>query len=134
MGFLDRFRRQPEPTGAETATIMIDLAETFRTGTARLGWERTEAARLDGLCEGFLATNPPAENKHTMIMGLGAYLGELLVRHGGGRWEYDPNQKAAVVAMPNGLQAYPHNKVAKRLEHGPEHSLLAFYQYGLAER
>jgi hypothetical protein len=54
-----------------------------------------------------------------MIMSTGAYLGELLVRHGDGRWVFDPVTSAAVVEMPNGLRAHPHNKVAKRLDHGP---------------
>jgi hypothetical protein len=33
--------------------------------------------------------------------------------------------------MPNGLRAYPHNKVAKRLDIGPEHNLFQFYWYAL---
>ena len=66
-----------------------------------------------------------------MVMAMGAYLGELLVRHGDGRWAYDPEQRAAVVELPNGLRAHPHTKVAKRLDQGAQHNLLAFYQYGL---
>lgn len=56
-----------------------------------------------------------------MIMSIGADLGELLVRHGGGRWAFDPASGAAVVEMPNELVAYPHSKLAKRLDNGPEH-------------
>lgn len=114
---------------------MLGLARAFVDGSAAegdpFGWESDEAARLDGVCEAFLANDPPAEYQHSMIMAMGAYLGELLVRHGGGRWAYDAGQQAAAVEMPNGLRAYPHNKVAKRLERGPEHSLSAFYRYGL---
>ena len=136
-GFLKRFRkRQDDPTDSETADAMRRLAETFVRGTAEdgvvFGWEATEASRLDDLCDAFLASDPPAEYRHTMIMGMGAYLGELMVRHGGGHWAYDRDSHAAVVKMPNGLVGYAHNKVAKRLDHGPEHSLFQFYLYGTA--
>lgn len=133
--FLDRFRRRTDLTDAETTEVMRGLAKAFRTGLAEqgepFGWESAEASRLDGICDAFLATNPPAEYRHSLVMSMGAYLGELLVRHGGGHWSYDSKQSAAVVEMPNGLRAYPHNKVAKRLDVGPEHDLFQFYWYGL---
>jgi hypothetical protein len=135
VGFLDRFRKRADPTDAETADAMRRLAQAFVTGSVEegepFGWESTEASRLDDVCDAFLANNPPADYRHSMIMGMGAYLGELLVRHGGGRWAFDPTTNAAVVEMPNGLRAYPHNKVAKRLDRGPEHNLFQFYWYGL---
>jgi hypothetical protein len=135
--FLDRFRRPTDPTDAETAEVMRDLAEGFRTGSAAegvaLGWESAEAGRLDGICDAFLASDPPAEYRHSMVMSMGAYLGELLVRHGDGRWAFDQAMGAAVVEMPNGLIAHPHNKVAKRLEFGAEHNLFQFYWYGLTK-
>ncbi|MEV4413544.1 hypothetical protein [Catellatospora sp. NPDC049609] len=134
-GFLDRFRRRPNPTDAETAEAMGRLAETFVKGSAAegwpLGWESTEASQLDDICDAFLATDPPPAYRQSMIMSIGAYLGELMVRHGGGRWAYDPHENAAVVEMPNGLRGFPHGKVAKRLEHGREHNLFTFYRYGL---
>lgn len=36
-----------------------------------------------------------------------------------------------MVDLPNGLVAYPHNKVAKRMNVGVEHDLLQFYWYSL---
>jgi hypothetical protein len=133
--FLDRFRKRADPTDIETAEAMCGLAEAFRTGIAAegvpFGWESTEASRLDDVCDGFLATNPPSDYRHSMIMSMGAYLGELLVRHGDGHWTYDSEQRAAVVDMPDGRRAFPHNKVAKRLDIGPEHNLFQFYWYAL---
>lgn len=135
--FLDRFRRRADPTDEETADVMGSLAEAFRNGSAAegepFGWESSEASRLDGICDAFLASDPPAERRHSIIMSMGAYLGELLVRHGDGNWAFDPATSAAVVEMPNGLVAHPHNKVAKRLDRGPEHSLFQFYWYGLTK-
>lgn len=134
-GFLDWFRKRADPSDAETAQVMRGLAEAFVKASATegwpLGWESAEASRLDDICDAFLATDPPAAYRHSMIMSLGAFLGELMVRHGGGRWAYDPRENAAVVEMPNGLRGFPHNKVAKRLDHGREHDLFTFYRYGL---
>ncbi|RQW96969.1 hypothetical protein DLJ59_30235 [Micromonospora inaquosa] len=118
---------------------MRGLAEAFVRGTAgdgvSFGWESAEASRLDDVCDAFLASNPPADYHHNMSMSMSmsmrAYLGELLVRHGGGRWTFDPAESAAVVEMPNGLRAHPHNKVAKRLGRGPEQPLFQFYWYAL---
>jgi hypothetical protein len=126
----------PLPADHETAEAMRRLAETFISGAAvegwHFGWDHAEALRLDEACEAFLRSDPPADVRHSMIMAMGAYLGEQMVRVGGGYWAYDAKERAAVVEMPNRLRAYPHNKVAKRLERGPEHSLAEFYQYALS--
>src|SRR5262245_19410630 len=88
----------------ETAAAMRSLAEKFLSGGAaegwHFGWDPAEAARLDEACDAFLRTNPPAEIRHSMIMAMGAYLGELMVRFGGGYWAYDAKERAAVVEMP----------------------------------
>jgi hypothetical protein len=136
------FSRKPQPKvindadvidDAEVARAMLSLAEKFISGVAAEGWtfswDCAEIFRLDELCDGF--SNDDPEVRHSLIMAMGAYLGELMVRCGGGHWSYDPQDRAAVVDMPNGLRACPHNKVAKRLDFGPEHCLLHFYQYGL---
>lgn len=135
--FLDRFRKRADPTDEEIADLMRSLAEGFRSGSAAEGvpfsWESTEASRLDAVCDAFLVSDPPAEYRRSMIISMGAYLGELLVRHGDGRWVFDPAARPAVVEMPTGLLAHPHNKVAKRLDYGAEHSLFQFYWYGLTQ-
>jgi hypothetical protein len=132
--FLERFRRAPVPTDVQTAEEMLKLAEAFVADAAEEGetftWESAEASRLDSLCDALLATRPSPGRQYAWIMGMGAYLGELLVRNGGGRWSYG-KRTAAVVEMPNGLNGYPHNKVAKRLEIGAEHNLFQFYWYAL---
>jgi hypothetical protein len=114
---------------------MHKLADAFISGAAadgwHFGWDGAEVSRLDEYCDDFSSAPPPSEIQHSVILAMGAYLGELMVRCGGGRWTYDTNERAAVVAMPNELRAYPHNKVAKRIEFGPTHSLAPYYHYGL---
>src|SRR5262245_33992565 len=113
--FLDRIRRGRVPTDAETAQRMLRLAEAFIKDAAAVGevftWESAEASRLDDICDELVATRPSTSRRREWVLCVGAYLGELLVRNGGGHWSYDPREKAAVVEMPNGLRGYPHNKV-----------------------
>jgi hypothetical protein len=131
------FRRRSAgiPTDAETAATMGRLSTAFITGMADDGrpftWDEVDVTRVDDFCTEFLRDNPPGEQRHSMIMAMGAYLGELLVRHHAARWTYDPDMRAAIVSMPNGLNCYPHTKVAKRLEHGTTHSLSEFYRYAV---
>jgi hypothetical protein len=114
---------------------MRRLAEAFVEDTASDGeiftWDSADAGRLDGICDELVATRPSKARHRAWVMGVGAYLGELMVRHGGGHWSYDPKEDAAVVEMPNGLRGHPHNKVFKRLTIGPEHNLFQFYWYAL---
>ena len=133
MGWFSR-RQQPDVVDdSEVAKEMRKLADAFISGIAaegwNFGWDSAEVSRLDDLCDGLDNDNP--EMRHSVIMAMGAYLGELMVRCGGGSWSYDPQERAAVVDMPNGLRAHPHNKVAKRLNSGPQHSLIQFYQHSL---
>ena len=135
MGWFSRRRNPDVIDDVQVAEMMRNLAEKFISGSAAEGWhfnwDCAEVSRLDEGCDAFVGTSPPPEIRHSMIMAMGAYLGELMVRCGGGHWSYDTQERAAVVVMPNGLKAYPHNKVAKRIERGPEHSLFEFYRYSL---
>lgn len=114
---------------------MRRLAESFIEDTAAEGqvfaWDSADAGRLDDLCDELAASRPSKARRHAWVMGVGAYLGELMVRNGGGHWSYDVKEEAAVVEMPNGLRGYPHNKVFKRLTIGPQHNLFQFYWYAL---
>jgi hypothetical protein len=117
---------------AEVADHMRKLADAFISGAAadgwHFGWDSDEVSRLDEYCDVIRSDNPPTEIMHNVILAIGAYLGELMVRCGGGRWTYD---SAAAVDMPNQLRAYPLNKAAKRVELGDEHSLVPYYHYSL---
>ena len=119
----------------EAGAQMRQLAEDFVTTTAvhgmGLGWEAADASRLDALCDELLSTNPSDSVRESFSVMMGAYLGELLVRTGGGRWAFVPKVKAFGVTMPHGLRAFPMTKVAKRLDLGVEHDLFMFFWHGL---
>jgi hypothetical protein len=117
----------------DTATIMAELAEAFRIGTAEeagieLGWEASDVTKLDELAEMFVSSDPPADVRQSMVMAMGAYLGELLVRHTDGHWEYDPEHRAAIITLPNGVTDDPQSRIAKRLDGGGTDDLAAFYE------
>lgn len=63
-GLRDGHRPDPD---AETADAMRRLAEAFVKGAAEegdpFGWESAEASRLDGVCDVFLANDPPSSHR-----------------------------------------------------------------------
>jgi hypothetical protein len=121
------------PTDDQVAHAMRELAEIFVERSAHegfeVGWDAGSAQKLDELCEAFLAGRPDKDVMHSMIMSMGAYLGELIVRNADGRWMYSRQHEAAAVEVRQRTHCFPHNKVAKRLTHGDEHGLWAFYEY-----
>lgn len=63
-----------------------------------------------------------------LVFTFGAYLGELLVRHAGGRWVEPPAELGGWpgVALPNGTFADPIGKAFKRVDNGPEDNVRSF--------
>jgi hypothetical protein len=121
------------PTDAEMADSMLRWAEVFRATTAeltgvQLGWTEADARRLDELADQYVATSPPEDARQSLVLSLGAYLGELIVRNGKARWCYDEGQQAPAIENVEG-RGFPHNKVVKRLNGGAEHRLWPFYAY-----
>ena len=92
------------------------------------GWDAAAALRLDGLCDAFLASEPDEDAIQSMVLAMGSYLGELVVRNGHGRWTYDPRAGAAGVDVPSSKRCFPHSRVGQRLTMGPAHSLRLFYE------
>jgi hypothetical protein len=123
------------PVDDQVATDMRRFAEVFVAGCAaeghEMGWGPDSALRLDGLCDAYLASGPREAAKNRMILAMGAYLGELIVRNGRGRWTYDPEACAAAVDTPAKRRFFPHAKVGKRLA---KHSLWAFYDIAVTGR
>ncbi|MGW7411503.1 hypothetical protein [Streptomyces sp. NPDC054863] len=67
------------------------------------------------------------------LFGLGAYVGEVLVRNAGSKWvdlgepERDYFQQRVGMRMADGMLRSPLSKVANRYEVGPEESLELYY-------
>ncbi|MFI0980168.1 hypothetical protein ACH4SP_24580 [Streptomyces sp. NPDC021093] len=67
------------------------------------------------------------------LFGLGAYVGEVLVRNAGSKWvdldepERDYFQQRVGMRMADGMLRSPLSKVVNRYEVGPEESLELYY-------
>jgi hypothetical protein len=58
---------------------------------------------------------------------VGAYVGEVMIRHVGGRWGWMPNFDVAAVQLPSGTWTSPPAKAQKRFVNGEEDDLLLYY-------
>jgi hypothetical protein len=74
------------------------------------------------------------EALQTLLFSMGCYVGEVLVRHAGGRWRATEElgmgkaSSPIVVEMPDGRGCNPVARVYRRFQKGREDSLAAFYQ------
>ena len=120
------------PSDEDVAADMRAFAQIFVDGAAaegrEFGWEAASALRLDALCDAFLASKPSEDAIQSMVLAMGSYLGELVVRNGNGRWTYDTRAAAAGVDVPSRKRCFPHGRVGQRLTLGSAHSLRLFYE------
>jgi hypothetical protein len=103
-----------------------DFTVLTAAGGDVLGWTEGDAAGLEQWCVTLLTGHPSVEVLKEWLPTLGAYLGELLVRCGGGRWEDDEAARRYIVVMPNGTRAFPLDQAEYRLRYGAEHNLKAY--------
>jgi hypothetical protein len=59
---------------------------------------------------------------------VGAYLGEVMIRHVGGHWGWMPDFDVAAVQLPSGTWTSPPAKAQKRLLNGKEDDLVVYYE------
>ncbi len=82
---------------------------------------------LDGAIDRFFVHGEPIAT--TTILALGAYVGEVIIRNLGGRW--NPGfrfDECAVVDAGAVAEMYPMRRVAKRFEDGPSTSIYAWFE------
>jgi hypothetical protein len=124
------------PDDATIARQMAGLAEAFVSGSAEEGehfdFAPENAPRLDAWVDLFVADRPTDDVVHSVVVSMGAYVGELIVRSGGGEWTFEPQADAPGVRLISGLVCFPLNKVGKRITVGPEHSIAQFVQVALS--
>lgn len=98
-----------------------------------LDFSVTSLRVVDFVVDGLRKGDVDRERVAGTLFGLGAYVGEVLVRRAGAVWvEFDAEQRAYFgqsvgVRMPDGRVWNPLGKVLNRFEVGPEESLLTFY-------
>ncbi|MFR9676209.1 hypothetical protein [Streptomyces sp. TR06-5] len=88
---------------------------------------------VDSVVEGLRQGNPAPSQVSDLLLGFGAYLGEVLVRHAGAVWvDFDERERdlfghSVGVRMPDGRVWNPLGRVAKRFALGRDQSLHTFY-------
>lgn len=127
-----------EETHQPAARVMRQHAGRFVTRvTARnrlpLDYSVASLRVVDFLVDGLRKGKADRERVAGTLFGLGAYVGEVLVRRAGAVWvDFDAQQRAyfgqpAGVRMPDGRVWNPLGKVMNRFEAGQEESLQTFY-------
>jgi hypothetical protein len=89
---------------------------------------------VDDILGRFYRDKVPVETIGATLFAFGCYVGEVFVRHFGGKWcrEEDTEMRGLagffiVVGLPNQKICNPIGKVFKRVQEGPAESLPYFY-------
>ncbi|WP_306317685.1 MULTISPECIES: hypothetical protein [unclassified Streptomyces] len=108
------------------------LVARVASARVRLDYSVASLRVVDFLVEG-LRKGSAGVGPERVLFGLGAYVGEVLVRRAGAVWvDFDETQRAYFrqdvgVRMPDGRVWNPLGRVRNRYEVGPEESLATFY-------
>jgi hypothetical protein len=70
----------------------------------------------------------PAKKNLPVASLVGAYLGEVMIRHLGGHWGWMPEFDVAAVELPGGTWTSPPAKAQKRFLNGKEDDLVFYYE------
>ncbi len=130
-----KLRLKYDPTPENAAAFAADIAAaTLRISGVELDYSRESVRRVDAVIENLRSDGPPAEQIAETLFGFGCYVGEVMVRRGGGRWDAptgtDEEAFAGyplVVRFQAGGWANPIHKVFRRYREGEEHQLIHFY-------
>ncbi|MFI7010149.1 hypothetical protein [Streptomyces sp. NPDC050145] len=106
-----------------------------RVASARLPLDYSVASLrvVDRVVDGLRQAGSPGPRLDAVLFGLGAYVGEVLVRRAGAEWiAFDASQRDYFgqdvgVRMPDGRVRSPLGKVANRYTAGAAESLQTFY-------
>jgi hypothetical protein len=123
----------PTPeTAAEIAALFVPWVE--ETYGAALDYGVYSLKQVDGILDD-LRKDQKFEDLQPLLFSMGCYVGEVLVRRGGGRWRLAEAVGMAgvasspiVVRMPDGRGCNPVGKVYKRFKDGPGDDIAGFFQ------
>jgi uncharacterized protein DUF6278 len=123
----------PSPSNAaEIAGMAVPVVQ--QNYGVELDYSPVSLKKLDAIVDD-LRRDQRFESVQTLLFSMGCYVGEVLVRHAGGRWrtaeELGMGNGAIspiAVEMPGGRGCSPVARVYRRFQKGREDSLPAFYQ------
>jgi hypothetical protein len=123
------------PSAANAAEIAAMAVPVVRENYGvTLDYAVASLKQLDGIIDD-LRRDQRFEALQPLLFSMGCYVGEVLVRHAGGRWRSTEELGMGKVAsspiaieMPDGRGCNPVGRVYKRFQKGREDSLASFYQ------
>ncbi|MEW5990739.1 MAG: hypothetical protein AB1736_05250 [Chloroflexota bacterium] len=129
-----RLKYEPSPENlAEFAVDVVASAEGI--SGVKLDYTPASLALVDDIIEGFRSEGVGSRQVGETLFGFGCYVGEVSVRHAGGRWrrtEETPMRGIAghafVIELPAGNYCNPLAKTFKRMDDGSVDSLAYFYR------
>ncbi|MFF9121824.1 hypothetical protein ACF09J_00710 [Streptomyces sp. NPDC014889] len=131
MAEADESNRDAAGMPLRAAALVARLAERSRLP---LDYSVASLRIVDFLIDGMRKSGASRERVRGPLLGLGAYVGEVLVRHAGATWvDLDAEQRARFcqpvgVLMPDGRVRNPLGRVADRFDTGgARHSLQSFH-------
>lgn len=134
-----RALRLPVPVDVEHMGDLADAASiSVRANTGQpLSFEPSSVSAVDGFLGEIAEEGGGSDELAELIVKLGAYVGELMVRYAGGRWVDPPTELGsgwpAVVLLPSGYYATPLDRAFKRVDNGTEDSLTTFWEVATAK-
>jgi hypothetical protein len=130
---MDAMGLTPSPSNAAEIAGMTLPVVKQNYGVA-LDYSPASLKDLDAIVDD-LRRDQRFEALQTLLFSMGCYVGEVLVRHAGGRWRTTEELGLGKVAsspiaveMPGGRGCNPVARVYRRFQKGREDSLAAFYQ------
>jgi hypothetical protein len=123
----------PSPgNAADIAAMAVPVVEQNYGVT--LDYSPASLAPLDTIVDD-LRRDQRFEALQTLLFSMGCYVGEVLVRHAGGRWRTTQELGMGTVAsspiaveMPDGRGCNPVGRVYRRFQKGREDSLPGFFR------
>ncbi|NWF26493.1 hypothetical protein HW130_09435 [Streptomyces sp. PKU-EA00015] len=109
------------------------VAEMNERSRLPLDYSVVSLRLVDFVVDGLRRGGPERSGVDRILQGLGAYVGEVIVRRAGARWvDLDAEQtelfgQTVGLRMPDGRVWNPLGKVVKRFEHGTSESVERFY-------
>lgn len=122
----------PSPSNAaEIAAMALPVVE--QNYGLKLDYSPASLEPLDAIVDD-LRRDQRFEALQTLLFSMGCYVGEVLVRHAGGRWRTTQElgmggaSSPIAVEMPDGRGCNPVGRVYRRFQMGRDDSLPGFFQ------
>ncbi|MGZ4122338.1 MAG: hypothetical protein ACXVC1_10135 [Tumebacillaceae bacterium] len=118
-----------------SANLLSDIAHIFVSQVSdQVGLDYSEASikELDRLVS--LISEPGQATNDTLVLSIGAYLGETTCRVLGGEWVLNEDEIADSSVMVNHCEMWPFRRVRQRLYYGTERPLYAWFEMAKAAK